>query len=165
MQLANKIQKKCPVIFGYTLYTTVPVVIIECPVQLTGFLKSLRCIWMRDVWFQILLVGLECLRRLLPAKGARSRASPSAITWTPPSPANHNIQGSRSPALPERKGRTQNISVFQALPLLIVFGKSFFFFFFFGSTHLLMFICVGHGKSLSVCIIRVEGHLVMFELF
>lgn len=44
-----KYKKKCPVIFGYTLYTTVPVVIIECPVQLTGFLKSLRCIWMRDV--------------------------------------------------------------------------------------------------------------------
>lgn len=38
MQLANEIQK-CPVVFGYTLYTTAPIVIIECPPHLNGFWK------------------------------------------------------------------------------------------------------------------------------
>lgn len=99
----------------------------------------------------------------MPATGAPSRASPSAVTWTPPSPANHNIQGSRSPILPERKGRTQNIS--SGLALAYCFWKVRPFFFFFGSTCLLMFICVGHDKSLSVYIVRVEGRLVMFEIF
>lgn len=138
MQLANEIQK-CPVVFGYTLYTTAPIVIIECPPPLKWILKVLHWISVCGAWFQTLLAKSIWWGRCA-AKGAPLGAS---LTWTPPSWANHNTASCQ-------KGKGV-LTIIQTLPFHIVFGKSFPpHFFFFGSICLFIFVCAGHSKSLSV---------------
>lgn len=81
-------------------------------------LKWFCCTWVRDASFPGRFGAPE---EAVAGTGSR-------VTWSAPSPANHNIQGSRSPALPERKGRTLNIS---SLALAYCFWKVLLFFSFF----------------------------------
>lgn len=90
--------------------------------------KHFGGVWMRDAWFPKSLVGAECPRRRLPAKGPPTRPTPTAATCAPPSPPKHNIQISRAVALHSCQTGKGVLQIFQALPLLIVFGRSFFFF-------------------------------------